>query len=92
MKSGDDVTVMMDNNGRVIFIVPNVLIFDSVDEFGLLLEELAEETGLINQQDSDYIEGESDIESHYSVTVIEEWNQELEKSGISGQQKQNQEP
>ena len=92
MKSGDDVTVMMDNNGRVIFIVPNVLIFDSVDEFGLLLEKLAEETGLINQQDSDYIEGESDIESDYSVTVIEEWNQELEKSGISGQQKQNQEP
>lgn len=87
----EDITLMFNgSDGKVVFLVPNAIVFNDADEFCFFLDGLKEEIGSYGKHDCDG--GESDIEKNYAEEVIIEWQQELASSEMSGQKKQNPEP
>ena len=86
MHNIDDITLMFDGStGKVIFLMPNAIVFESIEEFTFFLKKLKEEIENYGSPDSD----DSDIEFDYAQRVIGEWQQVLEKSETSGPKKQS---
>ena len=86
MHNIDDITLMFDGStGKVIFLMPNAIVFESIEEFTFFLDKLRGEIENYDSPDG----GDSDIEVDYAQRVIGEWQQVLEKSEISGQKKQS---
>ncbi len=86
MHNIDDITLMFDGStGKVIFLIPNAIVFDNIEEFTLFLKRLKEEIENYASPDDD----NSNIEVDYAERVIGEWQQVLEKSEISGQKRQS---
>lgn len=83
MHNIEDITLMFNgSNGKVVFLVPNAIIFDGADEFCFFLDGLKEEIESYGEHDCDG--GESGIDKDYADEVIVQWQQELANSEMSG--------
>lgn len=74
MRNLEDVTLIHDSrNDSVVFIAPNAIVFETLEEFALFIDTLQQQL----ESYSELEDSESDISHDYAEQAIDEWNQQI---------------
>ena len=75
MRNLDDITLIYDSqNDTIVFIAPNPIVFDTLDEFSLFIDTLQRQLVVYSGDEED---SESKIAHDYADKVISEWNHQI---------------